>query len=244
MYKTVHPEQWVRKQLLCSGSLCTAYCWSNLVEMFSSGNYEHCKCAKAVGMIQAGTSIRQVARHFSIQSLCAKYVHTESVEDLRQLPKRRLTTPLQDIQIVNVHLHDLFTVAATTARTYYSGQTQPSNPSTDSAQQSEGRWLAVVPCGFRFLPHDTGSHDEYGPGDLQGRAGPMFYLLTKHALHNAGVTYVLAHIAIGVSGTTRTVWYNGITLGWFHHVVDWGFHARENPNCTHSRKHERDKVST
>ena len=71
----------------------------------------------------------------------------------------------------------------------------------------------------------------------------MFYLLTKHALHNAGVTDVLAYIVIGVSGTTRTVWYNGITLGWFHHVVDWGFHAHENPNCTYSRKHERDKVS-
>ena len=70
---------------------------------------------QAVGMIGAGTSIRQVAwlfnrRHFSIQSLWAKYVHTGSVEDLIRLPKRRVIIPLQDIQIVNDHLQDRFTV--------------------------------------------------------------------------------------------------------------------------------------
>ena len=76
---------------------------------------------QAVGMIRAGTSIRQVAwlfnrRHFSIQSLWAKYVHTGSVEDLIRLPKRRVIIPLQDIQIVNDYLQDRFTEALTTTR--------------------------------------------------------------------------------------------------------------------------------
>ena len=76
---------------------------------------------QAVGMIRAVTSIRQVARlfnrrHISIQSLWAKYVHTGSVGDLIRIPKRRVTNPLQDIQIVNDHLQDRFTVASTTTR--------------------------------------------------------------------------------------------------------------------------------
>ena len=73
--------------------------------------------AQVIGMIHAGTSIRQVARlfnrrHFSSQNLWAKYVHTGSVEDLRRLPKRRVTTPLQD----NHHLQDRFTMSSTPAR--------------------------------------------------------------------------------------------------------------------------------
>ena len=34
----------------------------------------------------------------------------------------------------------------------------------------------------------------------------------------------------------------GWLRGWFHHVVGWSFHVHENPNCTHSRKHEGDEV--
>ena len=54
-------------------------------------------------------------RHFNIQSLWVKYLHTGSIEDLRRLPKRRVTTPLQDIQIGNDRLQDRFTVTVTTA---------------------------------------------------------------------------------------------------------------------------------
>ena len=52
---------------------------------------------QAVGIIRAGTSIRQFffkRRQFSIQSLWAKYLHNGNVEDLGRLPNRRVTTPL------------------------------------------------------------------------------------------------------------------------------------------------------
>ena len=44
------------------------------------------------------------------------YVHNGNVEDLGRLPKRRVTTSLQDIQIVNNHFQDRCTVASTMAR--------------------------------------------------------------------------------------------------------------------------------
>ena len=67
----------------------------------------------------------------SIQSLWAQYVHTGSVEDLRRLRKRRVTTPLQDIQIVNDHLQDRFTVTSTMAR---------------NTVKSRATWLMEVPA--------------------------------------------------------------------------------------------------
>ena len=66
---------------------------------------------------QTGCSaFQQVTFQYSESQCEIRTHHTGSVEDLRRLPKRRVTTSLQDIQIVNDHLQDRFTVASTTAR--------------------------------------------------------------------------------------------------------------------------------
>ena len=55
-------------------------------------------------------------RHSSIQSLWAKYVTPEVSKTSGDSTKRRVTTPLQYIPIVNDHLQDRFTMSSTTAR--------------------------------------------------------------------------------------------------------------------------------
>ena len=69
-------------------------------------------------------------RHFSIETLWAKFVQTGSVADLPRRPKRRVTTPLQDIQIINDHLQDRFTTAATTARNTVGRHNRAIHPQT------------------------------------------------------------------------------------------------------------------
>nr|XP_022301021.1 uncharacterized protein LOC111109230 [Crassostrea virginica] len=77
--------------------------------------------ARAVGMVQAGRSLREVARDFNrdhktISRLVRKFQRTGSVEDLPRTPERRVTTRQPDPYIRLTHIRDRNLTAHTTAR--------------------------------------------------------------------------------------------------------------------------------
>ena len=75
---------------------------------------------QAVGMLQAGQSKRQVARHFhcspsTVSRLWQRYVETDSVDDRPRPGREKVKTPEQDQYIVTQHLRDRFRTATQTA---------------------------------------------------------------------------------------------------------------------------------
>ncbi len=75
----------------------------------------------AIGMLAAGISKRDVARHFhwhasTISSLETRFQNTGTVPDRQRTGKPRATTPQQDQQLCVNHFRNRFTTAAFTAR--------------------------------------------------------------------------------------------------------------------------------
>ena len=80
---------------------------------------QHCR-DQAIGMMQGGVSMRQVARHFgcsrmTIYRLQMRYRDTGRTQDRPRSGQPRVTTPRQDRRIRMLHLRDRFRTATTTA---------------------------------------------------------------------------------------------------------------------------------
>lgn len=76
--------------------------------------------SQAIGMLQAGMSQSEIARHFgcsqpAISNLTRRYEETGSVDDHPRSGRPRVTTPIQDRFIVLQHLRDRFRPATRTA---------------------------------------------------------------------------------------------------------------------------------
>lgn len=100
---------------------------------------------RAIGMLQSGTSSREIARrlhcsHTTILRLNTRFTQTGSTRDRPRPGQRRVTTARQDRQIVRDHLRD---------RT---------RPATTTAAQVQGRRGYIHPNTVRNRLHATGLH--------------------------------------------------------------------------------------
>ena len=81
----------------------------------------HIQRNQAIGRLEAGESVQEVARHFNVNvttiyRLQHRYSTTQSTDDRPCRGRPRVTTPRQDRQITRHHLRDPFQTANQTAR--------------------------------------------------------------------------------------------------------------------------------
>ena len=88
--------------------------------------------ARAFGMMEAGMSIRNVARHFGVAFSTAReirnrYAETRSFRDRPRSGRPRVTTPQQDRHVVLSHLRNRFRPVTSTAAITIGTHTRPIN---------------------------------------------------------------------------------------------------------------------
>ena len=121
---------------------------------------------QAVGMLQAGQSKRQVARHFhcspsTVSRLWQRYLETDSVDDRPRPGREKVTTPEQDQYIVTQHLRDRFRTATQTAAETAS---HGSAPVRSAAGSTRSTWALAHLRLSHFWHHLGNKTVSTGPG--------------------------------------------------------------------------------
>ena len=124
---------------------------------------------QAVGMLQAGQSKRQVARHFhcspsTVSRLWQRYLETDSVDDRPRPGREKVTTPEQDQYIVTQHLRGRFRTATQTAAETPGIRQHGSAPVRSAAGSTRSTW-ALAHLRLSHFWHHLGSKTvSTGPG--------------------------------------------------------------------------------